>query len=298
MSAIRPRWAAWSYLLYAGGLVILGAALGLLGFFSSHYGAFKYTVLSFLVFVGFAFVARSLRRDGKHPIAAGLFAFSSVILFGAFVLALYSWFGWLDFGTAAFRGFNLARLTFVLLTLFAALTNLRLFRFPLLMLPIVSLTWFFVTDLVSGGGDWSAVVTFVVGLVFLSSARTVDRGLNRPYGMWLHVGAGLTIGGSLLFFLHHGHFEWALIAIAGVLYTKLAEAFDRASWAIFGSIGILAAATHFATSFSHASVSRSGVSSGGSRGWVPSVVYGVAGVLLLVLGGLIAARRRAGSVSA
>jgi hypothetical protein len=114
--------------------------------------------------------------------------------------------------------------------------------------------------------------------------------------MWLHIGAGLTIGGSLLWFLHHGHFEWALIAVAGFLYVKLADAFDRASWAIFGSIGILAAATHFATSFSHASVSTSGVSDGGSRGWVPSVVFGVAGAVLMLLGGLLANRRRAGSV--
>lgn len=298
MDAIRPRWSPWSYLLYAGGFVLLGAAVALLGWFSSHYGAFKYVVLSFLVFAGFAFVARSLRRDGGHPIAGGLFAFASVILFGAFVLALYSWFGWVDFGTSAFAGFDLARLTFVLLTLWAALIALRLFRFPLLALPIVALSWFFVTDLISGGGDWSAIVTFVIGLGFLGWARVFDQGPRRPYAMWLHVGAGLTIGGSLLWFLHHGHFEWALIAVAGVLYVRLAEAFERASWAVFGSIGILAAAAHFASAWSHASVSPAGVSDGGSRGWVPSVVFGVAGALLMVLGGLAARRRRAGSVPA
>ena len=298
MDAIRPRWAPWSYLLYAGGFVLLAAAVGLLGWFSSHYGPFKYAVLSFLVFAGFAFVARSLRRDGGHPIAAGLFAFASVILFGAFVLAVYSWFGWLDFGASAFGGFNFARLTFVLLTLVAGLVALRLFRFPLLMLTIAGLTWFFVTDLISGGGNWTAIVTFAVGLAFLLWARVVDGGPNRPYGLWLHVAAGLTIGGSLLWFLHHGHFEWALIVVAGVLFVKLADSFDRASWAVLGSIGILAAAAHFASSFSHASVSLGGVSSGGSRGWVPSVVFGIAGVLLLALGGLLAGRRRTGSVSA
>jgi hypothetical protein len=279
-------------------LVLLAAAAGLLGWFSSHYGPFKYAVLSFLVFAGFAFVARSLRRDGGHPIAAGLFAFASVILFGAFVLAVYSWFGWLDFRASAFGGFNFARLTFVLLTLVAALVALRLFRFPLLMLTIAGLTWFFVTDLMSGGGNWTAIVTFAVGLAFLLWARTVDGGRNRPYGLWLHVAAGLTIGGSLLWFLHHGHFEWALIVVAGVLFVKLADSFDRASWAVLGSIGILAAAAHFASSFSRASVSLGGVSSGGSRGWVPSVVFGIAGVLLLALGGLLAGRRRTGSVSA
>lgn len=298
MDAIRPHWTPWSYLLYTGGFVLLGAAGGLLGWFSSHYSAFKYTVLSFVVFAGFAFVARSLRRDGGHPIAAGLFAFASVILFGAFVLAAYTWFGWVDLGTSAFAGFNLARLTFVLLTLWAALVALRLFRFPLLVLPIAALSWFFVTDFISGGGDWSAIVTFVVGLGFLGWGRVADSGTSRPYGFWLHVAAGLTIGGSLLFFLHHGHFEWALIVIAGLMFVKLADSFDRSSWAVFGSIGILAAATHFASAFSHASVSLGGgVSSGGSRGWVPSVVFGIAGVLLLALGGVLAGRRRTGGAS-
>jgi hypothetical protein len=297
MDAIRPRWAPWSYLLYAGGFVLLGAASGLLAWFAGHYSAFKYAVLSFLVFVAFAFVARSLRRDGSHPIAAGLFAFASVILFGAFVAALYTWFGWNNVGTSPFSGFNLARLTFVLLVLWAALVALRLFRFPLLVLPIAALSWFFVTDLVSGGGDWSAIVTFVVGFGFLGWARVFDSDERRPYGFWLHVAAGLTIGGSLLWFLHHGHFEWALIAVAGVLFVKLADSLDRASWAVFGSIGILVAATHFASAYSHTSISLGGVSNGDSRGWVPSLVFGIAGVLLLGLGGLLAARRRAGNVS-
>src|SRR5438132_11196020 len=158
MGAIHPRWAAWSYLLYAGGLVLLAAAGALLGWFSSHYGAFKYAVLSFVVFVGFAFVARALRRDGRHPIAAGLFAFTSVWLFAAFLAALYKWFGWLDLRGSAFGGFNVARLSLALFTLVAALVARRLFAFPLLMLIVVQLGWFFRTDLLSSGGDWSAVV--------------------------------------------------------------------------------------------------------------------------------------------
>ena len=137
------------------------------------------------------------------------------------------------------------------------------------MLTVVQLMWFFVTDLISGGGDWSAIVTFVMGLVFLIWARSVDGGPNRSYGMWLHIGAGLTIGGSLLWFLHHGHFEWALIVVASLLFVKLASIFERASWAVLGSFGILAAAAHYTTSYSHASVSLGGASSGGSRGWVP-----------------------------
>jgi len=274
----------------AGGFVLLGAALALLSFFSTHYVHGKVVVLSFIVFVGFAFVARALRRDGSHPIAAGIFAYVTVNVFAVFVGALWTWFGWLGSASSPFSGFEVSRLSLVLIVLVAALIALRIFRFPLLMLTVVQLTWFFVTDLLSGGGDWSAVVTFVIGLCFLAWARAVDGGPNRSYGMWLHVGAGLTIGGSLLWFLHHGHFEWALIVVASLLYVKLASIFERSSWAVLGSIGILAAATHFTTSYSHASVSLGGASSGGSRGWVPSLVFGIAGALLFVLGGLLARR--------
>ena len=115
----------------------------------------------------------------------------------------------------SFGGFDVARLAFFALTLVAALAALRRFRFPLLMLTVVLAG---VALRRRPGLGWRrlvAVVTFALGLCFLAVAVAVDGGPNRPYGFWLHVGAGLTIGGSLLWFLHHGHFEWALIAVPG-----------------------------------------------------------------------------------
>ncbi len=300
MDVIRPRWSAWSYLTYAGGFVLLGAATALLSYLSGQHGAGAYALFALVVFAGFAVSAWSLLQRGER-VAAGVFAFTSVNLFGAFVAALYAWFGWLSVSSGPFSGFSLARLSFVLFTLVAAIVAVRVFRFPLLMLVIVELVWFFVTDLISGGGDWSAVVTFFVGLCFLAWAVAVDGGPDRPYGMWLHIGAGLTVGGSLLWFLHHSHFEWALIVVAGLIYLKLAEILERSSWAVLGSLGILAAAAHYTTSYSHARISQAGASSGGSRGWVPALVFGLAGGLLLVAGGLLrhrsAGRTDTGSVS-
>ncbi|HEY7398360.1 MAG TPA: hypothetical protein VH538_08665 [Gaiellaceae bacterium] len=290
MAAIKPRFAAWSYLLYAGSFVLLGAAVALLAYLSSRHGAGAYALLSLLLLLAFAASAVGLERAGGHPIAAGLFAFTSVTLFGAFVLALWAWFGWLGTSSAGFAGFDVARLAFFALTLIAAWAALSRFRFPLLMLAVVQLAWLFVTDLVSGGGDWSAVVTFVVGLCFLGAAVSVDGGPNRPYGFWLHVAAGLTIGGSLLWFLHHGDFEWALIAVAGLVYVQLADVLVRSSWAVLGSVGVLAAATHFASAWSHTGISPAIASSGVDRGWVPAVVFGVAGTLLMLLGGVLARR--------
>jgi hypothetical protein len=296
MDAIKPRWAPWSYLLYAGAFVLLGAAGALLSFLSSQHGAGVYALFAFLVFAVFAVAAAGLRSSGDHPIAAGLFAFVSVGLFTVFVAALWTWFGWLSASGGLFSGFHPGRLSLFLVVLIAARVALRTFRFPLLMLVLVQTTWLFVTDLISGGGDWSAVVTFLIGLVFLARASALDGGPNRAYGMWLHVGAGVAIGGSLLWFLHHGHFEWALIVVASLVYFWFAEVFGRTSWAVLGSIGIVAAAAHYATSWSHAYISPTSASAGGSRAWVPAVVFGIAGALLFLVGGALA-RRSVGSAS-
>jgi hypothetical protein len=294
VQVLHPRWSPWSFLLYAGSLTTLSAAGFLLAYFSDRHGPGVYTLLALLVFVLFAFVARALRRDGTHPIAAGLFGLSSVVLFSAFVYALYSWFGWIHSSESAFGGFDLARLTWLLFTLIAALVALSVFHFPLILLIAVGAAWFFVTDLISGGGNWSAFVTFFVGLAFLGVARNLDGGPSRPYGMWVHVGAGLTIGGSLLWFFHRGDFRWALIAVVGVLFAKLAEAFGRTSWAILGTIGILLAATHFAARLTHAHFAVFGLvpASSTTREWAPAFVFGIAGVVLLVLGGRMAQRSR------
>jgi hypothetical protein len=292
VQVIHPRWSPWSFLLYAGGLTALLAAGFLLAYFSDKHGPGVYTLLALLVFVLFAFIARSLGRDGEHPIAAGLFAFSSVLLFAAFVYALYSWFGWIHRSDGAFEGFDLARLTFVLFALIAGLVALKQFHFPLIVLLVVLLAWYFATDLISGGGNWSAVVTFVIGLAFLSIARILDLGPSRPYGMWVHVAAGLMLGGSLLWFFHSGSFRWALIALAGVLFTRLGEAYGRASWAVLGTIGILMAASYYSLKLTHTHFALFGSEPGPDRGWAPAFVFGIAGALLLVLGGRMARRSR------
>jgi hypothetical protein len=289
VEAILPRWASWTFLLYAGGLTILGAALAALSRLADEHGNAAFVGYGLLFFVAAAAVAVILRRDGGHPIAAGIAAVIAVALFASFVGALFTWAGWLD-DSPAFHGFDLARLALTLLTLAAALVALSLFRFPLLVLVVVLTTWFFVTDLLSGGGNWSATVTFLVGIVFLAVAASLDTGSRHPYAFWLHVGAGLTIGGSLVYFLHDGDFEWALIAIGGLLYVALAANFARSSWAVLGAIGILLSAAHYATGDSAVSLVPFVGLDSGSNGLRGPIVFAVAGFVLMLLGGLLARR--------
>ena len=293
MPPITPRWASWTFLLYAGGLTILTAALAALGVLAGEHGHAAFAAYAALFFLAAAAVAGLLRREGRHPIAAGIASVIAVVLFAGAVGALYNWAGWLDSSDSPFAGFELSRLTIALLTLAAAVVALRLFRFPLLVLVAVVTSWFFVTDLLSGGGNWSGVVTFLVGIAFLGAAAALDGDGHHPYAFWLHVGAGLTIGGSLVYFLNDGDFEWALIALGGLLYVALAERFARSSWAVLGAIGILLSATHFAKGASvFGLVPFFGLSTSGD-GLRGPVVFAVAGLVLMLLGGLLALRTKA-----
>jgi len=290
VTPILPRWASWTFLLYAGGLTILVAALALLSQLSDEHGDAAFAGYALVFFVAAEAVALFLLRAGGHPIAAGIAAVIAVALFATLVGSLFAWAGWLDDGPAL-RGFHLARLTLTLVTLLAALAALSVFRFPLLVLAAVASSWFFVTDLLSGGGNWSATVTFVVGLVFLTAAASLDAGSHHPYAFWLHVAAGLTIGGSLVYFLHDGDFEWALIALAGLLYVALAASFGRSSWAVLGAVGILLSAAHYATGdFGLSLLPFVGLDADSTRGLRGPIVFGIAGLVLMLLGGLLAHR--------
>lgn len=291
MDIVQPRWATWTFLLYAGGFTILGAALGWLSYFSSTTGNAGYVAWALLVFAALAAVAERFKRTG-HPITAGLFAFAAAAAFVGLVGALWTWFGWLSYGSASsFGGFHLSRLLGELLWVVAVCVALVRFRFPLLVAQLTLSVWLIVTDLISGGGDWSAIVTLLVGLCFLGVALLLDLGVTRPFGFWFHVAAGLLIGGSLIFLMHAGTVEWLLIAVASVAYVGLAGIFGRSSWAVLGAWGLLLAAAGLTRDWTAIHVPLFGPSGTGDRGWVPPLVFGCAGVVLLVLG-LAAARRR------
>ena len=101
-----------------------------------------------------------------------------MIAFVAFLSALWTWFGWGSAATtsSSFRGFHVARFLLELLWLVAAIVAVRPFRFPLLVAQAVLAGWIVVTDLLSNGGGWSAVVTLFVGLFYLAVALAVDSG--------------------------------------------------------------------------------------------------------------------------
>ncbi|MGH3051061.1 MAG: hypothetical protein ACRDLK_12970 [Gaiellaceae bacterium] len=289
MEERKPVWTTSSFLVYAGGFVVLLSALGALGYLSSRYGDAAYAGWAALFFALLSGIADGHRHRHRWT-TAGIFAFAAVVAWGVFVGALWAWFGWLHASTAAapFAGFSLARLSLEALVVAAAWSYRRRYGFPLLRSISAVVGWYFVADLVSGGGTWTAIVTVLVGLLYLAAGS----GSDDPSSFWLHLVGGVLVGGSVLDWLHSGDWEWALVAVLALGYVGIATATNRSSWAVLAAIGLLAAATHFAVEWTRVPVPVIGGTGGGApRLWVPSLVFAFTGFLLVSLG--LRSRRRA-----
>jgi hypothetical protein len=286
VKVVRARWTSATFLAYAGALTVLVALFSLLGVISSEHGkgAFAgWSVVCFLAIEACAFALKQRRRF----VAAGLFAFVAVGMFAVMLGAFFSWFGWLHGGGAPFGGFHLGLLAVELLTLLAAFTALRVFRFPLIVAIIAGLGWYFVTDVLSSGGNWSAVVTLLVGIVLFFVGLSIEGGESRRYGFWVHFVSGLTVAGSLLYFWHSGDFQWTLIIIASLVYIGIGSAVKRSTWAVLGAIGLALATAHFALgrgiSLNSGSVSR-------PQNWVGPVAFLCLGFFYVLLGLMLSRR--------
>ena len=280
MNVHRAGWTSSSFLVYTGGLTVLFSLFALLGVIAADHGQGAFAGWSVVIFLAIEVCAFWLRQSDR-PVAAGVFAFVAVLLFGLMVGAFFNWFGWLHGGEGPFSGFHFGLLGVELLTLTAAFAALRVFRFPLICLITSGLGWYFVTDVLSSGGNWTTTVTFLVGLMLLCIGLGLDSGNSRPYGFWTHFVAGLTVGGSLLTWWHSGDFEWTLIIITSLIFIAIGSAARRSSWAVFGAIGLAAATAHFAFdqtfSFSSDTVSR-------PQTWVGPISYLCLGFFLTLLG--------------
>jgi hypothetical protein len=302
---IKPIWTSASFLLYTGGLTVLLGGLLALGYLASRYGSGAMAGWSFLILVVLYVIAHAFRLRVR-PIAAGIFAFSSVIAWAAFIVFLFQWWGW-DGVTGSLSNWSWSRLAFWLLVLAAAVDDRRRFGFPFIRLIALVVAWLFLIDLFPSGRNWTAVITLLVGLVYFA----IGRFLDEPSSFWFHLMAGLLIGGPFLFWWHTSDLQWALIAIAAFLYVGIAYATRRSSWAVLGTIGFFLATIHYvvgsptsivegffgagSTTCTSTLAGETCTSSGPSiSAWSPALALGLLGFWLVLLG--LAGRRPAASL--
>ena len=307
MNPVRVPWSHASFLAYLGGITVLVAMLAFLSVESGEHGAGGLVGWSALVFAVLALLASLSKRAGR-VVTAGLYALSAVAAFVVFFGALLDWFSWLpDINNgSAFDGFRFWLLVLELSIVFTSAVALRIFRFPLLVLVVAASAWFFVTDLISGGGDWSAIVTIAYGLALLGVALGYDTGESRIYGFWLHVVSGLTIGGGLLWFFHDGDWDWVVIGVAALAYILLGDRLLRSSWVVLAAWGLLQVTTHFAGKWAAIGVFTyfplglvlfpflgvGGFEQRHDRSWLAPLSYAILGLVLIAIAQLLARRRR------
>jgi hypothetical protein len=306
VNAVRVPWSSASFLVYLGGITILFAVATLLTLEGSEHGAGRLVLWATLVFLGLSAAAFAAKQRG-HQVTAGLLALSAVAAFLVFFGALLDWFGWLSSldEDSVFGGFRFWFLVLQLAVVVAAAVALRIFRFPLLTLFVAAGSWFFVTDLISNGGNWSAIATIAFGLVLLLAGIAVDDGPSRPFGFWLHIVAGLTIGGGLLWFFHDGGFDWVLVAVFSFLYIAIGDRLMRSSWVVFGGWGLLQVASYFATKWSDQLVflfffgafylfpfAPESFDESGRNSWAGPLVFAVTGAVFIGIALYLARRRR------
>jgi len=163
---LKPLWTSATFLVYTGGLTVLLGGLAALGYLSASYGSGATAAWALLVLVILYAIAHALRVRGRL-IAAGIFAFASVIAWGPFLVFLFDWFGWHGFHSSIHH-WSWSRLALWLLILAAAFDDRRRFGFPLIRLISLVVSWLFVIDLITNGGTVTRGMTYSKGIIYAS----------------------------------------------------------------------------------------------------------------------------------
>ena len=285
---IKPIWTSSTFLVYTGGLTVLGGGIGALAYLSTQFpGNGQGSAWTLLILVILYAIAHGLRIRNR-PIAAGIFAFASVIAWAIFIGTLFMWWGWTNGSFNSFRHWSWSRLAFELLVLAAAWDDRRRFRFPFIRLISAVVGWVFVADVVTkGSGNFFLALTLIVGLAYLTWGA-IHRTASA---FWLHLVGGFLIGAPILVWCHTTDFDFAVVSFVSLFYVAVAYTTRRSSWAVLATIGFFIATVHYLVG------SPTGIAAGlinrqppDISAWSFPLAFGLLGFWLVLLG--MAGRRR------
>jgi hypothetical protein len=303
----KPIWTTSSFLVYTGGLTILGGAIAGLGYLAAQSNGNGAMVAWSLLFLVILYGIALALRVADRWLAAGIFAFVSVIAWAIFLVYLFLWFGW-DSVTASFGDWSFPKMLVYLLVLASASFDRMVFKFPFIRLISAVVFYLFVVDLLtSGHGNWFTWVTLFIGFLYLLAGTA----LGKPSAFWLHFVGGAFIGFSLLSWFHTSDFDFALILVFSLVFVLVGYATKRSSWAFYGTIGFFAATVHYVVGSPTAlfqgifGIGQQCISPPSSPGpgictslgphispWAPALAFGLLGFWLVALGMLGKPRRR------
>ena len=260
----QPVFDAPNILWYFGGLVASFACLEV--FTSVHEGArglwILATALGFLG--GYALLAAWLLRRGA-VIAGGVIAAWSVVFVpvaGSAVERLIGVSNVTRTGVSLnqlpssspgpFKEFQGRELVLAMLLVAAGLAVYTLTRFPFVLAFVAVgalISAEFLVPAVLNGPTASdhATALIVFGLAFLVGGTLLDLRAQRREAFWFHlIGLDALAAGLTYHAVTHSSWGWELILIAGVLVLLIAAPLRRATWTLFGIVGVYAPLAHYA----------------------------------------------------
>jgi hypothetical protein len=289
----KPIWTSSTFLVYTGGLTVLGGGLAALAYLSTQFpGNGQGAAWTLLILVILYAIAHALRIRGR-PIAAGIFAFSSVLAWAVFVAAVFSWWGWNGVG-ASYRHWSWSRLVFLLLILAAARDDRRRFRFPFIRLISAVAFWYLVISVLPAGRNLTLALTLLVGLAYLAWGKIHPT----PSSFWLHLVGGLLVGVPILVWCHTTDADFVVVSIISVVFVGWAYWTRRSSWAFWGTIGFFVATVHYLVG-SPTGIARNALAGRppSVSAWSPALAFGLLGFWLVLLG-LVGRRRTPATLAA
>ena len=304
----KPIWTTSSFLVYTGGLTVLGGAAAGIAYLAQNFDASARALWS-LLFLAIVYWLAIVLRMRERWLAAGILAFVSIILWGVFLYYLFLWWGWdgvtgVTDVTSSFDTWSWSRMLFWILVLSSAWFDRVVFKFPFIRLISAVVFYLFVADLLtSGSGNWFTVVTLFIGFLYL----LVGSALGKPSAFWLHLVGGALIGSSLLHWFHTSDFDFALILVFSLAFVLVAYSTKRSSWAFYGTIGFFVATSHYvfgspaallglAVIIQNRILAPAGIPSfyngGAISDWSVALGFGLLGFWLMLLGMLGKRKRR------
>ena len=166
-------------------------------------------------------------------VVAGLFSVVTLIAFVVFVAAIFVWIHLLGADDTPIGGFHIGLLLLYLVDLRRRARADR-------ALPVSAADHRRRGDVVAvrrrpdlERRHMERVVSIFVGFLLM----LVGAGIDRTYGFWMHVAAGLAMGGAFLYLWHSSWWEWVLITVVALFFFLFAAGLDRSSYAVFAALG-------------------------------------------------------------
>jgi hypothetical protein len=295
-STVRPDFTGANFLLYLGAFVTLAASYGLLDTFEAS-EAFFVASVEIVLLLALAAAMYYARR----PISAGLLSFVVAALVAVWAAAFFEWIGWWPAAPAELFHvtFHGPYLLVELVVIAVSVALLFATRFPLVGLVTAVALWYLLADngaalFDSLDGDKQAGLAFASGLVLMGAAALLDDTPLRPPSFWLHLVGLASFYAGLFQLWSDTDWGWAGIAVVSAFALIISAALDRSAYAVFGGLGLLAAAGHFIDDLvgDLLGFSLAGLARGDE--WRPWLAYAAVGLILMLLGMLLALGEKQG----